>query len=75
MSTLLAIHWNASPELFSLGPLSIRWYGLMFAMGFLLGFSILTRMFKHEGLNTEWVETLFVYVIICDFKIILLIIS
>ena len=64
MSTLLAIHWNASPELFSLGPLSIRWYGLMFAMGFLFGFSILTRMFKYEGLNTEWVETLFVYVII-----------
>ena len=64
MSTLLAIHWNASPELFSLGPISIRWYGLMFAMGFLFGFSILTRMFKSEGSNPEWVEKLFVYVII-----------
>ena len=64
MSTLLAIHWNASPELFSLGPISIRWYGLMFAMGFLLGFSILTKMFKFEGSDPEWVEKLFVYVII-----------
>jgi len=64
MSTLLAIHWNASPELFSLGPISIRWYGLMFAMGFLFGFSILTKMFKYEGSNPEWVEKLFVYVII-----------
>ena len=64
MSTFLAIHWNASPELFSLGPISIRWYGLMFAMGFLFGFSILTRMFKSEGSNPEWVEKLFVYVII-----------
>jgi prolipoprotein diacylglyceryl transferase len=64
MSTLLAIHWNPSPELFSLGPISIRWYGLMFAMGFLFGFSILTKMFKFEGSNPEWVETLFVYVII-----------
>ena len=64
MSTLLAIHWNVSPELFSLGPISVRWYGLMFALGFLFGFSILTRMFKFEGLNTDWVETLFVYVII-----------
>jgi len=64
MGTLLAIHWNPSPELFSLGPISIRWYGLMFAMGFLLGFSILTKMFKFEGSNPEWVEKLFVYVII-----------
>ncbi|NEW81328.1 MAG: prolipoprotein diacylglyceryl transferase [Mariniphaga sp.] len=64
MSTLLAIHWNASPELFSLGPISIRWYGLMFALGFLFGFSILTKMFKYEGSNPEWVEKLFVYVII-----------
>jgi len=64
MSTLLAIHWNPSPELFSLGPISIRWYGLMFAMGFLFGFSILTKMFKYEGSNPEWVEKLFVYVII-----------
>jgi len=64
MSTLLAIHWNASPELFNLGPISIRWYGLMFALGFLFGFSILTKMFKSEGANPEWVEKLFVYVII-----------
>lgn len=64
MGTLLAIHWNPSPELFSIGPISIRWYGLMFATGFLLGFSILTKMFKFEGSNPEWVEKLFVYVII-----------
>ena len=64
MSTFLAIHWNASPELFSLGPISIRWYGLMFALGFLFGFSILTRMFKYEGSDPLWVEKLFVYVII-----------
>lgn len=64
MGTLLAIHWNASPELFNLGPISIRWYGLMFAMGFLFGFSILTKMFKSEGSDPAWVEKLFVYVII-----------
>ncbi len=64
MSTLLAINWNTSPELFSLGPLSVRWYGLMFALGFLLGYNILTKMFRHEGSNEEWVDKLFIYVII-----------
>ena len=64
MSTLLAIHWNVSPEIFNLGPISIRWYGMMFALGFLFGFYILTRMFVYEGSKPEWVETLFIYVII-----------
>ena len=64
MHTLLAIHWNVSPEIFSLGPISIRWYGMMFAMGFLIGFTIMTKMFNHEGSDPEWVEKLFAYVII-----------
>ncbi len=28
------VYWNADPILFSLGPISVRWYGLMFAIGF-----------------------------------------
>ena len=46
---LTFISWNADPILFSLGPLSVRWYGLMFAIGFLIGYEIVSRMFKHEG--------------------------
>jgi len=64
MNLLLSIHWHANPELFSLGPISVRWYGLMFAMGFLFGYSILTRMFKFEGSDPLMVEKLFVYVIV-----------
>jgi len=64
MNSLLVIHWNVSPELFNLGPLSIRWYGLLFAAGFLAGYTILTRMFKSEGESVEWVDKLFIYVII-----------
>lgn len=64
MNSLLVIHWNVSPEIFNLGPLSIRWYGLLFAAGFLAGYTILTRMFKHEGESVEWVDKLFIYVIV-----------
>ncbi len=32
------IHWNASPEIFAIGPLQIRWYSLMFIIGFGIGF-------------------------------------
>ncbi len=64
MSTLLSIHWNVSPELFSLGPISVRWYGLMFAMGFLIGYQIMFKMFKFESSDTDWLDKLFIYTIV-----------
>lgn len=64
MNSLLFIHWNVNPEIFSIGSISVRWYGLLFATGFLLGYTILVKMFKYEGANLEWVDKLFVYVIV-----------
>ena len=42
------ITWDCNPDLIS-SPITIRWYGLMFAIGFILGAWILSKMFKHEG--------------------------
>ena len=58
------IIWDASPELFSLGPLVIRWYGLLFALGFLIGQQILVRIYKQEGRSEKDVDTLTVYMVI-----------
>ena len=58
------IHWNVSPEIFNLGPLSIRWYGLLFATGFLIGYYIGERMFRSEGVPQKWIDSLFFYIII-----------
>ena len=56
--------WNADPVLFSLGPLAIRWYSLMFVIGFLVGYKIVSRMFRHEGAPEKWLGILLTYVII-----------
>lgn len=64
MSTLLSIHWNVNPEFFSIGSISVRWYGLMFALGFLVGYQIMYKMFKFESSNTEWLDKLFIYTIV-----------
>lgn len=55
------ITWTFHPELIS-SPIVIRWYGLMFAIGFLVGYEIVWRMFRHEGAPEKWVGSLFVYV-------------
>lgn len=64
MHLLNYIDWNPDPEIFNIGGISIRWYGLLFVSGFIIGTKIMERMFAHERINKEWVEPLFMYMII-----------
>lgn len=56
------IVWNANPDIIS-GPITVRWYGLMFAVGFLLGYNILGRIHKHEGAPEKWLGILLLWVL------------
>lgn len=58
----LFITWDVSPEIFSLGSLSVRWYGLLFALAFVFGYKIEERMFKSENLPPQWLDKLWIYV-------------
>ena len=57
------ITWTASPNLLT-SPVTVRWYGLMFAIGFLIGYEIVYRIFKHEGAPEKWLAPLFFYVVL-----------
>lgn len=61
---LLEVFWNADPILFSLGPFTVRWYGLMFAIGFFIGYQIVAAMFKHEGAPEKWLGILLAYLVV-----------
>jgi prolipoprotein diacylglyceryl transferase len=58
------IIWNASPEIFSYGQLALRWYGLLFALGFLVSQQILYYMHKKEGKPEKEVDTLTIVMVI-----------
>lgn len=60
------ITWTVSPEIIS-SPVTVRWYGLMFAIGFWIGYEIVWRMFRHEGAPEKWVGSLFIYVAVATF--------
>jgi prolipoprotein diacylglyceryl transferase len=64
MDILSFIHWDVNPEIFSIGPLSVRWYGLMFAISFIIGYNIVEKMFKHEKENLKWLDSLLMYIVI-----------
>lgn len=57
------VTWTVNPNLYS-GFVSVRWYGLMFAIGFLVGYEIVYRIFRHEGVPEKWVGSLFIYVVV-----------
>lgn len=64
--------WDVAPELFKTQvkfwffdfQLEPRWYGLFFALGFLIGQQILFHIFKKEGKPAQDVETLTVYMVL-----------
>ncbi|MDD6006292.1 MAG: prolipoprotein diacylglyceryl transferase [Bacteroidales bacterium] len=58
------ITWTANPVLFQLGFFAVRWYSLMFLIGFTIGYYIIYKMFKHEGARQEWIDKLLIYVAI-----------
>jgi prolipoprotein diacylglyceryl transferase len=65
MGSLLSfIHWNADPEIFRIGSFAVRWYGLLFASGFLIGYYIGERMLRSENVSQRWIDSLFFYIII-----------
>ncbi len=58
------IIWNVSPEIFSFGPVTLRWYGFLFALGFLAGLLVMQWIFRVEDRSRNDVDRLFQYVVI-----------
>ncbi len=68
---LISITWNIAPEIFSIpdtipliGGYALRWYGILFALGFVLGYIILKKMFDKEGVPVKVLDDLATYMII-----------
>lgn len=64
MTDILAIIWNANPELFHIGGFAVRWYSLLFVSGFILGFFIFQWFFKREKLDPRLLDSLLVTLIV-----------
>lgn len=61
---LAYITWNVNPELFSIGPLTIRWYGLLWVIGIWLAWKTQQKIYKNEKCPDNWVDSLFFYMVV-----------
>lgn len=57
------IVWNADPAILHIGGFTLRWYGLMFMIGFLVGYEIEARIFRHEGAPESWLGKLLIWTV------------
>jgi len=58
------ITWDVNPEIFNLGPIHVRWYGLLFAASFLIGFQIMHKIFVKEHKSEKDLNDLLWFMII-----------
>lgn len=56
------ITWAADPVIFD-GFITLRWYSLAFMIGFIAGYEIVSRMFRHEGAPERWLGILLLWVV------------
>ncbi|MFT7614367.1 MAG: phosphatidylglycerol:prolipoprotein diacylglycerol transferase, partial [Parvicellaceae bacterium] len=61
---LLFIEWTVEPAIFTIGGFEVRWYGLLFAISFFVGYQILQKIFKNEGENLKKLDKYLIYTLI-----------
>lgn len=58
------VEWSVSPEIFSIGFISIRWYSLMFMLSFLIGIFIFKWIYKIENKPERDLDELLLYMLV-----------
>tara|TARA_B110000046_G_C12982215_1_gene393905 strand:- start:202 stop:1206 length:1005 start_codon:yes stop_codon:yes gene_type:complete len=60
---ILEIIWNFEPRIIASWSMPV-WYGIMWAMGFLVGHRIMDRMLKFEKAPQEWMDKILIYCLV-----------
>ncbi|MGM0580157.1 MAG: prolipoprotein diacylglyceryl transferase [Bacteroidota bacterium] len=58
------IVWSPKPYIVDLGFTELRWYGLLFALGFIISQQVMFHIFKKEGKKEKQVEVLTLYMVL-----------
>ena len=58
INLLSVIKWGPDPEIFSIGPIEIRYYSILFVSGFIIGLWLFIKYFKRENLPVNILDSL-----------------
>ena len=60
----LFINWNVNPEAFSIGPLTIRWYGILYVCAFYASYYAFRELLKFDDVPDDFADRALIYMII-----------
>lgn len=63
MEIVSAIYWDVIKG-FEIGPLAIRWYGILFALAFVVSYQIMFTIYKREGRSQKELDFLAIIMVI-----------
>ena len=58
------LEWAPNEKIFSLGPIAIHWYSMMFLLAFYIGFQILKKIYIKEKKNVALLDPFLVHMVI-----------
>lgn len=64
LALLENLTWGIDPEIFSLGPIAPRWYGVLFAGAFVAGYLFGVKMWKDAGRKVEEMENILTWILV-----------
>ena len=64
LHTIGFITWKVNPVAFHIGPVEVRWYGILLALGFLLAYYTLQQIFKTEHLSQKLLDKISIWTIV-----------
>ncbi len=59
-----SVTWDVSDKIIDIGPLALRWYGLFFAIAFVIGYRIIQYVYKKEGIPLAECDSIAMYMVI-----------
>ena len=60
----LVIHWNVNPEAFNIGPLTLRWYGILWGCAFFASYHAFKELLKFDKVDEEFAWHILTYMIL-----------
>ena len=64
MEILGLVYWNPDPVVVTLGRLTVRWYGILFMLSFLMGMVLFTWIYRSENKPDDDVGLLILFMIV-----------
>lgn len=64
MNSFLHLFWDPSPLLLDAGVIKIAWYGMMWAISFMIGYYLVSHFFKLEKIPIKWLDSLVIYMVL-----------